>query len=34
MACGVQPSEMWDMEIDELIFWLAQAQRIHGAAKP
>lgn len=34
MACGIQPSELWRMDAAEFRFWLAQATRIHGAAKP
>lgn len=34
MACGIQPSELWRMDAAELLFWLEQAQRIHGTAEP
>lgn len=33
MACGIQPSEIWEMDGDEIHLWLSQAQRIHGAAQ-
>lgn len=34
MACGVQPSEIDRMTAADLQFWLAQAERINGTAKP
>jgi hypothetical protein len=33
VAFGIQPSELWAMEADEVVFWLAQAERIHGKAE-
>lgn len=34
MICGIQPSELWRMDADELRLWVDQAVRIHGAAEP
>lgn len=34
MGCGIQPSEIWAMDASEFLFWLTQASRIHGNAKP
>lgn len=28
-----QPSELWAMEVDELLFWHGQARRINGSAE-